>query len=130
MVAFTRDEVRAAYGIDLHALQEDCPDALIGVVTPNGVFWRGDPKREPPPSDAHLIEIVRSRGVEECLFLLLEGPSREALERHCGAREKVVEPYWIPLRRRACCMLVRDPRVRPPAPAGGPARPGPVGCAP
>ena len=106
MVSLTSGELRETYGIDLPTLRRSCPGALIGVASCEGVIWHGEPGRESLPAEDRLLDIVRSRGADECLFMLLDGGGRQALEEHiCGCSTGVTR-HWVDLRRGACCVLL------------------------
>ncbi len=111
MVSLTREEVQEAYGIDLTALRQACPGALIGIVSPDGAIWRGDPTRHPLLDEDRLVDIVRSRGAGECLILHSAGESRQLLERQCSGCRPEVTPYWIPTPHGTFCLLFGVPEA-------------------
>lgn len=105
MVSLTNADFQENYGIDLPTLRRTCPDALIGVVTREGVIWRGARGSPCWPAEDRLVDIVRSRDVDECLFLHTDGGTREALESRILSRGTEMRPYWVHVRRGACCLL-------------------------
>ncbi len=111
MVSLTREEVQETYGIDLRALRQACPETLIGIVSPNGAIWRGDPTRQPLLDEDRLVDIVRSRGARECLILQSDGESRELLERQCSGCRAEVTSNWITTPHGTLCLLFGVPAV-------------------
>lgn len=111
MVSLKSTDIHKAYGIDLQDLFESCSDAHVGVVTPSGVTWRGKEGRKPPPGEGWLVEILRSRGDRECLFLQVDGGSCAALRAHLQMCPAEVQTYWFPRNRCACLMVRNEPAV-------------------
>jgi hypothetical protein len=107
MVAINSADIHEAYGVDLRGLSESCSHVLVGVVTQSGVIWRGEEDRQPPPGEEWLVEMLRSRGEEECLFLQVDGASRAALQAHCQQCPAGVKTYWFP-RNRCSCLMLRE----------------------
>lgn len=114
MVLSSKGNIRKTYGIDIQNLSETCAHVLVGVVTPSGVTWCGDDGRQRPPGEEWLVEILRSRGDEECLFLRVDGGSRAALLEHCQQCPSGVKPYWFPRNNCSCLLMLDDqPQGRP-----------------
>ena len=111
MISLTHQEVQETYGIDLTALRQSCPGTLIGIVSPDGAIWRGDPTRQQLPDEDRLMDMVRSCGARECLVLLSDGEPRELLEHHCAGCPPGVKCTWIPTPRGAFCLLLGKPGV-------------------
>jgi len=108
MISLTHKELQETYGIDIQVLREACPATLIGIVSPDGAIWRGDPTRCSLPHDDRLVDMVSSCGAREGLVLLSDGEPRELLEHHCAGCPAGVKCTWIPTPRGAFCLLVKN----------------------